>query len=122
MSEFKREHRYWVFKRKHLSTLEDAAMNCEFERLKDLDPAISPTCSVIEADWPEHDIVWEMIQARVEGRPNIITTQAATIEALREALDLIINRDSQMFTLGDACSVVMKAIAENMREESKARG
>jgi len=52
MSEFKREKRYQVIK---LSN-----------------PNWKGSCVVVEDDWPEYEIVWKMIQDRVEGKPNII--------------------------------------------------
>ncbi|HKI53633.1 MAG TPA: hypothetical protein VJ987_05875, partial [Anaerolineales bacterium] len=30
------------------------------------------TCVVVEADWPEYEIVWGLIKDRVEGRKNVI--------------------------------------------------
>lgn len=30
-------------------------------------------CVVVESDWPEYEIVWQMIQDRMEGRPNELT-------------------------------------------------
>jgi len=66
MSEFKREKRYQVIK---LSN-----------------PNWKGSCVVVEDDWPEYEIVWKMIQDRVEGKPNIIEQQAANIAELREAL------------------------------------
>lgn len=30
-------------------------------------------CVVVESDWPEYEIVWKMIQDRMEGRPNELT-------------------------------------------------
>lgn len=72
MSEFKREERYRVIKLKTGSAID---------------------CVVVEADWPEYEIVWGMIQARMEGKPNELEQLRAElasanhkIEKLREAL------------------------------------
>ena len=61
---FKREHRYYVIKRKHLAGEQEARLKLllsEFE-LPDFQ------CVVVESDWPEHDVVWRMIEDRVTGR------------------------------------------------------
>ena len=66
MSEFKREKRYQVTK---LSN-----------------PNWNGSCVVVEDDWPEYEIVWKMIQDRVEGKPNIIDQQAAQIAKLESLI------------------------------------
>ena len=72
MSEFKREKRYQVTK---LSN-----------------PNWNGSCVVVEDDWPEYEIVWNMITDRVNGDPYFfdelqatIEQQAAKIAELREA-------------------------------------
>jgi len=66
MSEFKREKRYQVIK---LSN-----------------PNWKGSCVVVEDDWPEYEIVWKMIQDRIEGTPNIIEQQAEQIAELEERI------------------------------------
>jgi len=61
MSEFKREKRYQVIK---LSN-----------------PNWKGSCVVVEDDFPEYEIVWKMIQDRVEGKPNIIEQLQAELAA-----------------------------------------
>jgi len=68
---FKREDRYVVIKRKHLSVLTDeqkASLSeiliC-IERENNLPQGIS--CVVVESDWPEYEKVWDMIERRVAG-------------------------------------------------------
>lgn len=74
MSTFKREIRYVVFKTKDLVNLSpehqhmlhevsDAVMALREARGK---PDIE--CVVVENDWPEYGLVWQMIQDRVEER------------------------------------------------------
>jgi len=62
MNEFKREKRYQVIK---LSN-----------------PNWKGSCVVVEDDWPEYEIVWKMIQDRVEGKPNIIEQLQAELAAI----------------------------------------
>jgi len=69
MSEFKREKRYQVTK---LS-----------------DPNWKGSCVVVEDDWPEYEIVWKMIQDRIEGKPNIIEQLSAANKRIAELLDLV---------------------------------
>lgn len=70
MSKFKREIRYHVIKLKTGKPVD---------------------CVVVEADWPEYEIVWQMIQDRIEGKPNAIAAaHAKGREAgLREAIEAI---------------------------------
>lgn len=62
MSEFKREIRYNVIK---------------------LKTGLPVECVVVEHDWPENPIVWQMIQDRIEGNPNIIERQQQQITSLQ---------------------------------------
>ena len=64
MSKFKRENRYIVHKIGK--------------------PDWNKSCVIVEEDWPEYEIVWKMLQDRVEGKPNIIEQQAAKIAELIE--------------------------------------
>ena len=59
--EFKREERYQVIKIKTGKPVD---------------------CVVVEADWPEYEIVWKMIEARMNGKPTQITEPEAVISAL----------------------------------------
>lgn len=40
-------------------------------------------CVVVEKDWPEYEIVWQMIQDRMEGRPNKIERLQKELAALK---------------------------------------
>jgi len=69
MSEFKREKRYIVYKIGN--------------------PNWNGSCVVVEDDWPEYEIVWKMIQNRVEGKPNIIEQLQADNARLRDFVLLV---------------------------------
>lgn len=58
MSEFKREERYIVIKRKHLSPLNEARIR------ETLATCGAPTigCVVVEADWPNYEHVWDTVE------------------------------------------------------------
>ncbi|WP_242176594.1 hypothetical protein [Pseudomonas sp. MONT-RG-20F-20-E-7-02] len=65
MSEFVREGRYIVVKPDH----ED---DIRTERLRNYIEEMcfkTPECVVVEADWPEYEMVWRMIERRVTGQP-----------------------------------------------------
>lgn len=71
MSEFKREDRYLVFKRsdieKYLNegnrgTLNGLTWLIDHHRKDDGKQPLQ--CVVVEHDWPEHEQVWKMIEAR----------------------------------------------------------
>ena len=77
MSEFQRENRYIVIKRKHLELLTDQAKETleniihaiAIARQPDMDTGMKGEidCVVVERDWPEYEKVWAMIEARVNG-------------------------------------------------------
>lgn len=65
MSKFVREGRYIVVKPDH----ED---DIRTERLRNYIEEMcfrTPECVVVEADWPEYEPVWRMIELRVTGQP-----------------------------------------------------
>lgn len=84
--EFKREERYIVIKRKDLRLV--SVENILRRILADND---IPTreCVVVESDWPEYEIVWGLIEARMTGKPNAIEALAARLEQLRDANKLL---------------------------------
>ncbi|HAO1322228.1 TPA: hypothetical protein IHD35_000547 [Escherichia coli] len=75
----KRENRYYVLKfsdidaairegfisPEALDGLESAALAVNQVRKQHGKGELS--CVVVESDWPEHDVVWGLIEARVEG-------------------------------------------------------
>lgn len=66
MSEFKREERYIVIKRKDLNTAPFAALHTFLEHLQALDGLLpARQFLVIESDWPEYEPAWAMIEARM---------------------------------------------------------
>jgi hypothetical protein len=75
MNKFKREKRYMVVK---ITDAVNALSVAEDQQLCDLLLKIDNyrinvrskdalTCAVIEHDWPEYELVWDMIQNRVEA-------------------------------------------------------
>jgi hypothetical protein len=65
MSEFKREDRYITIKRKNLSADQAEWLN-NFIEVCEI-PIVAS--AVVEADWPEYEPVWKMIQDRIQGHP-----------------------------------------------------
>lgn len=70
MSEFKREWRYIVVKRKHI-TAEQEYQLMELINSFNL-PEIK--AAVVESDWPEYEVVWNMIETRVNGQNEVRAT------------------------------------------------
>ena len=67
MSNFQRENRYIVIKRKHLSSyVERAIQDLLIEHGVD-----TVECVVVESDWPEYEPTWKAIQDRMETRERI---------------------------------------------------
>lgn len=86
MSEFKREERFIVIKRKHLSAESRTCDSLEQELRIWLDRHLVPTseCVVVESDWPEYETVWAMLAARIEGRPTPYQVLEQKVAALRQ--------------------------------------
>ena len=76
MTEFKREERYIVIKRKNLSEKEEFAIRALLEGLD----VGTVECVVVESDWPENEVVWKMIESRVTGQTNHIEDVRAMVE------------------------------------------
>lgn len=65
-TEFEREERYIVFKIAHLTEEQHAHLRRfihPFVRGDQVVPTVE--CVVVEADWPEYEPVWNMIEERV---------------------------------------------------------
>lgn len=76
--EFVREGRYIVVK-------PDYEDDIRTERLRNYIEEMcfhTPDCVVVEADWPEYEPVWRMIEARVIGNPTELDAAKATISQL----------------------------------------
>lgn len=71
MTEFKREERYMVIKHKKLleHAQGDAGIAEEIKQciLREVPKEAIVNCVVVEADWPEYERVWDMLEARMEG-------------------------------------------------------
>lgn len=77
--EFVREGRYIVVK-------PDYEDDIRMERLRNYIEEMcfhTPDCVVVEADWPEYEPVWRMIEARVIGNPTELDAAKATISQLQ---------------------------------------
>lgn len=65
MEVFQREERYIIIKRKRLTPFMESSIR---NLLAALDVPTTEAV-VVEADWPEYDKVWAMIEARCGGSP-----------------------------------------------------
>lgn len=61
---FVREERYIVIKRSHLSEGKESDLRTAMDEIG-IDTV---DCVVVEADWPEYEPVWQMIEDRMSGR------------------------------------------------------
>lgn len=79
MTEFKKEPRYIVFKIKDLELMDDSEGVADYlRRLGRIGSAVAHVrrergkppfnCVVVEQDWPEFEIVWALIEARMTGQ------------------------------------------------------
>jgi hypothetical protein len=60
MPKFEREERYIVIKRKNLAPEDERIIRETLGHLS----VTTVECVVVEADWPENEIVWSMIEDR----------------------------------------------------------
>ena len=44
-------------------------------------------CVVVESDWPEYELVWKMIEARMTGKPAGLFTSAELEEACEKSFE-----------------------------------
>lgn len=77
-----REIRYIVIKRKHLT---DGHERHLLGYLTDIGVDTIESV-VVEHDWPEYEAVWDMIEARVDGKPSRIATLEAQLAEAGEAV------------------------------------
>ena len=105
MTEFKREERYIVIKRKNLSDKEEFAIRALLEGLD----VGTVECVVVESDWPENETVWKMIEARVAGQP-VEDPRDKVIELCRQQL-ITAKQHICYESYGDAMSVISEALA-----------
>lgn len=66
MSDFNREHRYHVIKRKHLTSTQDEEVRHLLQRLHEEGMPALELCVVVEPDWPIYEPVWAMVQDLAE--------------------------------------------------------
>lgn len=71
-TDFQRENRYIVIKRSHAS--EDALSRIE-GTMDNNDVTEVEDALVVESDWPEYELVWQMIEARVLGKPTVAVAE-----------------------------------------------
>ncbi len=69
MTEFKRENRYMVLKNKdiefYLTEYQQALLEGLVNDVRQFKPR---QFVIVESDWPEYEIVWALIEARVTGQ------------------------------------------------------
>lgn len=96
--EFKREHRYHVYKRSDIHKLSyEERMNVG-RLLRQLDEIINAPQReyvAVESDWPEYEKVWQMIEDRVTGK-----TAPAQPDELQEAREELarVRAELEVFT------------------------
>ncbi len=102
MSEFKKEDRYIVIKRKELAVLDShdqKQLNTILNKMADArafkgKPPLE--CVVVESDWPIYDMVWDAVSRFALCRPQAI--KEAMVNALAEALNELKIHESDIAT------------------------
>lgn len=84
MTDFKRENRFVVLKKRNLDRtspdtqdLMRKALSAVFADLRSINIEQLP-CVVVESDWPEYETVWEMIETRVDPNRKAMTPAELT--------------------------------------------
>lgn len=103
---FRREWRYIVVKRKHITAEQEIAL---MEIINSFNlPELE--CAVVESDWPEYEPVWRMIENRVNtyraGRLVLIDR-----ERMRERVARAICHADPAVRMGDAKGVVEQRVS-----------
>lgn len=121
MNAFAREERYIVIKRSHHSA----------EQLDQLGDAMflsgigQVRAVVVEADWPEYEPVWQMIEARVTGKPRPADSDVIgkLVEAARHLCFnfLLDERDNERFCVGAEHHKAIVELFEALEEGDTAR-
>lgn len=98
-STFNREERYVVFKRKdiylYLSSTDQEILWRLFAKVakgRQESCRGSLDCVVVEHDWPEAEVVWSMIEARMTGGVNFVDWQATRISELENKVSELEHR------------------------------
>lgn len=112
MSEFEREERYIVIKRKHLDDIQDH--HIKYWLRENNIPTVE--CVVVEADWPNYEHVWSTVEAVADGTwgEDDIQHQEA-LERLDDAmanLSLIRDKEAKAQALV-ACKKAYMELADN---------
>ncbi|OFE11421.1 hypothetical protein PHACT_12760 [Pseudohongiella acticola] len=106
MSTFKREPRYLVFKIKDLNPQPNEApatqrirewlgraVNADARHYSELRTNIMGKpeleCLVIEKDWPEYELAWHLIEARMSGNPGHLVDAQEFAELISMAAEVI---------------------------------
>lgn len=92
MSDFEREERYIVIKRKHLDEPSEAALRCVMAGL-DVDTV---ECVVVESDWPNYEHVWETVEQVANG-----AWQAARAQGGEAVGEIVSIDDSNFISMDD---------------------
>ena len=109
--EFRREARYAVFKFSKLNgpqskILQDAM--CKLPRMSE--------CLVIESDWPEYEVAWAMIKARVSDEPLSLSLPHRMIKTERSSDEYDMHADAHNACLDQCAQVVAGLRAEIQRQ------
>jgi hypothetical protein len=129
MNEFKREERYVVFKLSKLHSDEFVRS----KQLKHLDSAYLSDarvdCVVVEADWPEYELVWNMLEARITGSPfadhtkchEIGRVQAEQMDTLKAECDSLKAELSKALTFIESVRSVPSSYFQDRLAEFRAQ-
>ena len=121
MTEFKREDRYLVLKRKDLATLPKHAQYLLSRWLEDNAKDMPERqYVVVESDWPEYETVFKLIEARVTGAPMgemVLEVQRMRIAELENAIKAMVE-DGWLMHGPEGLSEPQKLVLEVIRNTS----
>jgi FtsZ-binding cell division protein ZapB len=83
-------------------------------------------CVVVEVDWPEYETVWNLLQCRIDGMPNVIevlqaenaallTENNALKEQVQEQADWAETLEAENQRLADKCNLQAEEIQQLQR-------
>ena len=125
----KREHRYYVAKKKEVEKylsdyqqlqLDRLLTKIRIGRLNDGKADVQTVC--VDSDWPEYETVWKMLEARVDGK----ASPASAPEGWKSLTDVqwmnIVNLNHAWYNVDkeDAINEVVKLVEAKCKENNLA--
>lgn len=119
-NDFKRENRYIIIKRKDLIAAPFAALHSFLEHIQALENLLPDRqFVVVESDWPEYELVWQMIEHRMTGSSQATAGEPEILEAhgWAQTHGPAINSFTQEFDVAEEWSMAGHGVVELLNRD-----